>query len=174
MYGTYRQYFFNGLLALSHVVFKCKHRIRLNTHTNMAQCQSLYNNCVGLRCVDALSLLRMLCSFFFFLLHFPTFCCVRFFSVETSANDLKLQHMVENGPSSNHNIFLEIRPMVLELEMSIRKVNAMLLSITGMTSHCSCCDGKSIISNTGLAYTSTVTVADRARRSLSHHLLRRE
>jgi len=29
-HGTHRKYFFDGLLALSHVVFKCKHCIRLN------------------------------------------------------------------------------------------------------------------------------------------------
>ena len=31
---TYRQYFFDCLLALSHVVFKCKHCIRLKQANN--------------------------------------------------------------------------------------------------------------------------------------------
>ena len=56
----------------------------------------------------------------FFLFHVPTYHCACFFTMETSAIDLKLQHMVENGPSSNRNIFLEIRPTVPELEKSTR------------------------------------------------------
>ena len=102
-----------------------------------------------------LLLLEMLYSFFlsfFFFFHFPTFSCARFFSVETSAINLKLQHKVETGPSSNRNIFLEIRPTVPELEKSVgKKENAASLSITEMTlSRCSCTVGMPITTNRGV------------------------
>ena len=56
--------------------------------------------------------LRTALFFFFFLFHFQVAC----FSVETSAIDLKLQHNIDTGPSSNRNAFLKIWPMVTKLD----------------------------------------------------------
>jgi len=56
-----------------------------------------------------LLLLRMFYSFFFSF-SFSTFRRARFFSVETSAINLKLQHKVENALRSHGDIFRKSNP----------------------------------------------------------------
>jgi len=61
---------------------------------------------------------------FIFLFFLPTFVSTRFFSLKTSAIDLKLQHMVENGPSSRRDIFRKsdteskLEPFELKMELA--------------------------------------------------------
>jgi len=61
---------------------------------------------------DAVMLLRILYPFFFhfflLLFHFLTEIGSRFSSVETSVNDVKLLHNVQNGLSSRSSVFQEI------------------------------------------------------------------